>query len=95
MRNVWVIVCVVCKVLTGAGLIRRTFKTKLIQVNSDTPYSPTVTCTTIPIFNSVFESFKIFTSSDMKQKGVPDFRPTISQGFFIITNLIDFGNTEI
>ena len=28
-----------CKVLIGAGQVRRTFKTKLIQVNSDTPYS--------------------------------------------------------
>ena len=34
-----IITCVVCKVLTGPGLIRRTFKTKLIQLNSDTPYS--------------------------------------------------------
>ena len=25
-------VCVVCKVLTGAGLVRRTFKTKLIHI---------------------------------------------------------------
>ena len=27
------------KVLTGAGLVRRTLKKKLIDVNSDTPYS--------------------------------------------------------
>ena len=56
---------------------------------------PTVTCTTIPIFNNVFESFKIFTSLDIKRKGVPDFRPIKSQTFFTTTNLIDFGNTEI
>ena len=56
---------------------------------------PTVTCTTIPIFNNVLESFKIFASLDMKRKGVPDFRAIISQTFFSITNLIDFGNIEI
>ena len=39
---------------------------------------PTVTCTTIAMSNNVFEGFKIFSSLDMKQKGVPDFRPIIS-----------------
>ena len=68
------------KVLTSAGQARRTFKTKLIQVNSDTPF---------------FKSFKIFTSLDMNPKGIPDYRPIKSQTFFTITNLIDFGNTEI
>ena len=28
-------VCVICE---GTGLVRKTFKTKLIQLNSDTPY---------------------------------------------------------
>ena len=46
---------------------------------------PTVTCTTIPIFNNVFESFKIFISLDKKWKGVPDFRPLISSTFFTIS----------
>ena len=72
------ILCEVCKVLTGAELERKTSKTKLIQLNSDTPYNY---MTTIPIFNNVFEGFKIFTSLDIKQKGVPDFRPIISQIF--------------
>ena len=31
--------CEVCKVLTGAELERKTFKTKLIQLKSDTPYN--------------------------------------------------------
>ena len=33
------ILCMVCKTLTGAGLVRKTLKTKLIQFNSDIPYS--------------------------------------------------------
>ena len=33
------ILCVVCEVLTGAGLARKTFEKKIIQFNSDTPYS--------------------------------------------------------
>ena len=33
------ILCEVCKVLTGAELERKTSKTKLIQLNSDTPYN--------------------------------------------------------
>ena len=33
------ILCKVCKVLAGAELERKTFQTKLIQLNSDTPYS--------------------------------------------------------
>ena len=45
--------------------------------------------------NNVFETFKTFTSLDMKRKGVADFRATISQTFFTITKLIDFMNTEI
>ena len=45
--------------------------------------------------NNVFETFKTFTSLDMKWKGVADFRATISQTFFTITKLIDFMNTEI
>ena len=36
--NVCTLKLYMCKVLTGAGQIRGTFKTKLIQVNSDTPY---------------------------------------------------------
>ena len=84
-------VCVVCKVLTGAGLVRRTFKTKF----NWTLTHPTVTYNTIQVFNNVFESLKIFTSLDMKWKGVPDFRPIKSQTFFPVTNLIDFGITEI
>ena len=76
------IICVMCKVLTGVGLVRRT------------PTHPTVTCTTVPIFNNVFESFKIFTCLDMKRKGVPDFRPIVSQTFSTITSLIDSGKTE-
>ena len=49
---------------------------------------PTVTCITIPIFDNVFEilRFSLYFS---------DFRPIMSQTFFTITNLIDFGNTEI
>ena len=62
--------------------------------NSTLTY-PTVTCTTIPIFNNIFESFKIFTSLNMERKGVPDFRPIISKTFFTIANLIDFGNIEV
>ena len=45
--------------------------------------------------NNVFETFKTFTSLDMKRKGAADFRATISQTFFTITKLIDFMNTEI
>ena len=45
--------------------------------------------------NNVFETFKTFTSLDMKRKGVADFRAIISQTFFTITKLIDFMNTEI
>ena len=56
---------------------------------------PRVTCNTIPIFNNVFESFKIFTSLDMKRKGVSNFRPIIPQTFFTIANLIDFENIEV
>ena len=45
--------------------------------------------------NNVFETFKTFTSLDMKRKGVADFRAIISQTFFTIPKLIDFMNTEI
>ena len=83
------ILCEVCKVLTGAGLARKTLNKNQF---SSTLTHPTVTCTTIPIFNHVFESFKIFISLNMKRNGVPDFRPIISPTFFIITKLIDFGN---
>ena len=72
------ILCEVCKVLTGAELARKTLNKNQF---SSTLTHPTVTCTTIPIFNNVFEGFKIFTSLDIKQKGVPDFRPIISQIF--------------
>ena len=84
----------VCKVLTGAGLVRRTLKDKINSISSTLTH-PTVTCTTIPTFNNAYECFKIFTSLDMKRKEVPDFRLIKSKTFFPITNLIDFGNTEI
>ena len=56
---------------------------------------PTVTLNTIPSFDNVFESFKIFASPDMKRKGNLDFTPIISQTFLTMNNLIDFRNTEI
>ena len=52
-----------CEVLTGARLVRRTSRFQLYF--SSTLTHPAVTCTTIPIFNNVFKSFKIFTSLDM------------------------------
>ena len=80
------ILCVVCKVLISAELVRKTLKIKLIQLNSDISYS-------YMYYHS--NNVLTFTSLNMKRKGVPDFRPIVSQTFFTITNLIDFGNTEI
>ena len=86
------ILCEVCKVLTGAGLARKTLNKNQF---SSTLTHPTVTCTTIPIFNSVSKSFKTFPSLVMKQKGDQDFRHIITLTFFSATNLIEFGNTEM
>ena len=73
---------------------KKNFKDKINSISSTLTHH-TVTSTTIPIFNNVFESFKIFTSIHMKRKGVPDFRPIISQTFSAITNLIDFRKPDI